>query len=117
MYRESIAAYEKGIALGGAVFVQKAFIGHVHAASGDHAKAWAIVEELTELSKTNYVPEFDFAIVYDGLREKELAIDALQKGCANRCTHLIFLKAWSQFDNVRDDSRFREIERRVGLGR
>jgi len=115
MYRESIAAYKKGIALGGAVFVQKAFIGHAHATSGDHAKAWAIVEELIELSKTNYVPEFDFAIVYDGLGEKELAIDALQRGYANRCTHLIFLKAWTQFDNVRDDPRFREIERRIGL--
>lgn len=115
MHQEAIAAYEKGIALGGAVALQKAFIGHVYATSGHQEKAREIIKELTELSKTTYVPEFDFALVCDGLGEVELAIEYLQKGCANRCAHLIFLKVWPQFDNVRNDPRFWDIERRIGL--
>jgi TolB-like protein/DNA-binding SARP family transcriptional activator len=115
MHQEAIAAYEEGIALGGAVALQKAFMGHVYATSGQQEKSWEIIKELTDLSKTAYVPEFDFAIVYDGLGEVELAIEYLQKGYANRCTHLIFLKVWPQFDNVRNDPRFWEIERRIGL--
>ena len=57
-----------------------------------------VVRELTELSKTTYVPWFTFIIVYDGLGEREFAIEALQKACANRDTNVIFIK-----------------ERRVGL--
>jgi TolB-like protein len=115
LYQEAIAAFEKGIALGGAVALQKSFIGHAYGSSGDHAKAWEIVGELTELSKTCYVPSITFAIVYDGLGERELAIKALQKACANRDTDLVMIKVWPHFDNTRDDPRFLEIERRVGL--
>jgi TolB-like protein/Tfp pilus assembly protein PilF len=115
MYSEAIAAYEKGNALGGPVAIQKAFIGHVHASSGNLAKAWEIVRELTELSESSYVPEFNKAVVYDGLRETDLAIESLQKGYANRNTHLVFLKVHPQLENIRDDPRFQEIERRIGL--
>jgi TolB-like protein/DNA-binding winged helix-turn-helix (wHTH) protein/Tfp pilus assembly protein PilF len=115
LYREAIASFEKGIALGGAVALQKSFIGHAYGSSGDHAKAWEIVGELTELSKSCYVPSFTFAIVYDGLGERELAIEALQKACANRDTDLVMIKGWPHFDNTREDPRFQEIERRVGL--
>jgi TolB-like protein len=115
MYAEAIAAYEKGMALGGAVAIQKAFMGHVYGTSGDHARAWEILHQLQDLSKTSYVPSFNFYIVYDGLGEKEPAIESLQKACENRDTHLIFIKVWPQFDKFRDDPRFQEIERRVGL--
>jgi TolB-like protein/DNA-binding winged helix-turn-helix (wHTH) protein len=115
MYAEAIAAYEKGMALGGAVAIQKAFMGHVYGTSGDHARAWKILHQLQELSKTSYVPSFNFYIVYDGLGEKEPAIESLQKACENRDTHLIFIKVWPQFDKFRDDPRFQEVERRVGL--
>ena len=115
MYREAISTYEKGIALGSAVALQKAFIGHVYGSSGDHAKAWAIIKELIEYSKTHYVPSFNFTIVYDGLGEKELGIESLQKAYANRDTDIVFIKAWSQLDRIRDDPRFQEIERQIGL--
>ena len=115
MYREAIVAFEKGIALGGALVLQKSFVGHAYATSGEHGKAWEIVRELTELSKTTYVPSFVLAIVYDGLKERELAIEALRKSCADRETNIILLKVWPHFDNFRDDPRFQEIERHVGL--
>jgi len=115
MYAEAIAAYEKGIALGGAVALSKAFIGHVYAKTGEREKAWDTLRQLQELSKTSYVPSFNSYIVYDGLGEKKLAIESLQKACETRDTHLIFIKVWPQFDRFRDDPRFQEIERRVGL--
>ena len=54
-------------------------------------------------------------IVYDGLGERELAIECLKKARENRDTLIIFMKVWPHFDNLRDDPRFQEIERRVGL--
>jgi TolB-like protein len=115
MYRESIATYEKGISMGGTALLQKAYIAHVYATSGDREKAWEIVRELKALSKTSYVPFLDLLVAYDGLGEKELALESLQKACENRDTDVIFIKVWSQFDKFRDDPRFQETERRIGL--
>ena len=114
-FREAIEAYEKCIAQGGAVAFSKAFISHVRAQSGEREKAWDELRELQELSKTRYIPSIAFVIVYDGLGERELAIESLRKACENRETNLIMIKVWPHFDNLRNDPRFQEIERRVGL--
>jgi tetratricopeptide (TPR) repeat protein len=114
-YREAIEAYEKCIALGGSVALSRAFIGHVYAKTGEREKAWDALRELQELSKTRYVPSVASAIVHDGLMEKDLAIEALDRAYNNRETNLILIKVWPHFDNLRDDPRFQEIERRVGL--
>jgi tetratricopeptide (TPR) repeat protein len=111
----AIEAYEKGIVLGGPVALQKAFIGHVHGSAGEHKKAWDILQELKTLSGTAYVPQVTFVIVYDGLGERELAFEALERACENRDTLLVFLNTWPQFDRIRDDPRFQEVARRVGL--
>jgi tetratricopeptide (TPR) repeat protein len=114
-YREAIEAYEKCIAQGGAVAISKAFISHVYAKSGERGKAWDGLRELRDLSKTRYVPSIALVIVYDGLLEKDLAMEALHRSCENRETNLVMIKVWPHFDNLRDDPRFQEIERRVGL--
>jgi len=114
-YRDAIETHEKCIALGGAVAFSKVFIGRAYAKSGEREKAWDVLRELQELSKTRYVPRIASAIFYDSLMEKDLAIEALQRACENRETNLVFLKVWPHFDNLRDDPRFQEIERRVGL--
>jgi hypothetical protein len=56
-----------------------------------------------------------FVIAHEGLMEKELAIESLHKACKNRETNLILIKVWPHFDNLRDDPRFQQVERRVGL--
>lgn len=114
-YQEAVETYEKGIALGGALVISRALIARAQGKSGDRERAWAAIRELQELSKTRYVSNFGLAIVYEGLMEKDLAIESLQRGCENRETNLIQIKAWPHFDNLRDDPRFQEIERRVGL--
>jgi hypothetical protein len=97
------------------VAVQKASIGHTHGTSGNEAKAWEILHELEELSRTTYVPSMALAFVYIGLQKYDLAIAALEKACENRETTLVFLKVWPTFDPLRADPRFQEIARRVGL--
>ena len=115
MYPEAVVAHEKGIALGGSIALDKAMMGHVYAASGDHAKAWEILRELQQVSLSRYMPSWSLAIVYEGLGEKELAIQSLQKALENREALLVTIKVWPHFDKLRDDPRFQELERRVGL--
>ena len=115
MYKEAIDAYEKCLSLGGAVGYSKAFIAHAQAQSGDRSKALATLRDLQEISKSTYVPVLTQVIVYDGLMEKDLALKALHRSCENRETNLVFLATWPHFDYIRDDPRFQEVERRVGI--
>ena len=115
MYREAVEAHEQGIALGGATAFSKAFIIHVHARSGEQENAWDKLRELQEMSKTRYVPSVAFVVAYEGLMEKELAIESLCRACENRETNLVLIRVWPHFDYLRDDPRFQEVERRVGL--
>ncbi len=115
-YVEAVEAHEKGIALGGALAFSTAFISHAYGSSGQPEKAWDKLRELQEIAKTRYVPSLAFVIVYEGLREKELAIESLNRACENRETNLVLIKVWPHFDYLRDDPRFQEVERRVGLG-
>ncbi|MBZ5683764.1 MAG: tetratricopeptide repeat protein [Acidobacteriia bacterium] len=111
----AIEAYEKGIALGGMLAIQKACIGNVHGRSGDSAKAWKILDELEQLSRNTYVPFMASVFVFEGLGMKDLAIEALEKAYTGRETTLVFLKTWPHFDQLRQDPRFQDVERRIGL--
>ena len=91
------------------------FIAHAYAKCGEKTKALEQVREMKEISENSYVPALAFAIAYEGLSQNELAIEMMQRSCANRETNLVFIKSWPHFDGLRHDPRFQEIERRVGL--
>jgi TolB-like protein/DNA-binding SARP family transcriptional activator len=114
-YSEAIEAYEKCVALGGAVGFSTAFISHAYARSGERGKARDKLRELQEMSKARYVSSVAFVVAYEGLAENELAVQFLNKACENRESNLVLIKVWPHFDNLRDDLRFQEVERRVGL--
>ena len=116
MYEEAVSAYEKCLSLGGAIGYSKAFIAHAYGKSGDRSKALQALRELQEASKSTYIPVLAHVIAYEGLMKKEVALESLHRSCENRETNLVFLKTWPHFDGIRDDPRFGEIERRVGLG-
>lgn len=115
MYPEARDAYEKCFGIGGTHGYVNSFISRIRVKCGDKAKAWEGVREMKEISKTSYVPSMAFVIAYEGLGEHDLAIEALQQACASRETNLVMIKTWPHFDALRDDPRFQEIERRVGL--
>lgn len=115
MYPEALNAYEKSVGIGGTHGFVNSFIVRIQAKCGKKAKAWEALDEIKEISKSSYVPAMAFVIAYEGLGEYELAIASLQQAYANRETNLVFIKAWPHFDKIRNDPRFQDIERRVGL--
>ena len=115
MYAEAIFSYEKGISIGGAVALSKAFLGHVYASAGDCDRAREILEELEVMSGCAYIPALNRAIICDGLKEADLGIEALEQSFRDRDTLIISIKVWPQFDHLRTDPRFPDIERRLGL--
>jgi serine/threonine-protein kinase len=114
MYGQAVVEYQRCLDLGGGLLF-KAFMGHAYAGAGDTKRAEAILRELQASSQGTYVPAFDLAIVYEGLGQKQLAIEALQKAYDERDTLMVILKVAPFFDKLRDDSRFQDLERRVGV--
>lgn len=115
LFDEAIDAYQRGIDAGSVPPVSQSFLVHAYARSGQFDKARVCLAHLEELSKDRYVPQMAFVIAYEGLREIDLALDALEKSCSLRETNLALIKVWHHFDALRQHPRFHEVERRVGL--
>ncbi len=92
-----------------------AMLGNAHAAAGDRTRAEKRLAELKELSKKRFVSPVAFALVHTGLRDKDAAFEWLHKACDERSDTLIFLNGSSWWDNLRSDTRFNDLLRRVGL--
>ena len=115
MYREALQSFQKGIDMGGAYVLLRAFEAHAYGHSGDKAKARGILAEIQDAARHNYVSRGHLAMVYDGLGEKDLEIEALQQAHGDRDPFMIFIGAGYFYDGLHTDPRFRELERKVGV--
>lgn len=55
------------------------------------------------------------AWIYAPLGEKELALNALEKGLETPSLYLVFLKVDPMLDSLRDDPRFKTLLKKVGF--
>jgi hypothetical protein len=111
----AIESYEKGIALGGMLALQKAFIGNVHGRSGTRRRRGKFWTNWSIFQGVHTFPFMASVFVFEGLGMNDLAIEALEKAYKGRETTLVFLKIWPHFDQLRQDPRFQDVERRVGF--
>ena len=112
MYPEAVAAFQKVIKLGGEPGYQ-IYLGAAYAKSGDRERAQAILRQLETAG--NYVSPGELAVLYAALDKREQAFASLERAFAVRDAQLQFLKVEPAFDSLRDDSRFQDLLRRVGL--
>src|SRR5580700_6061081 len=113
---ESVAESEKAARLSGGSHASTAQLGCAYARIGDTAKAHKIIDQLVELSRTEYVSPYDIAIIYTGLGEKDLALVWLEKAYEERAVRLLELPD-PAFDDLRFDPRFQDLVQRIGLPR
>lgn len=93
----------------------RALVGRAYALLGRKADAQKVIDELTELSERSYVPQYNFAIIYAGLGNKDEAFSYLNRACDDRSYYMPWLKVDPQLDSLRDDPRFGDLLKRVGL--
>ena len=115
MKKESIAAYEEAVARGGNNMVLSA-LGSVYAFLGFRDKALAILNQLLEMKKQQYVVAFDIARIYAGLGENDLAFEWLELAREDRNGELVFLNAitkvgapGSPWEGIRNDPRLSDL--------
>ena len=92
-----------------------AFGAYALAKSGKTAEARIVLDELLKVSKSNYVPPYHFALVYNGLGETQKALDYLEKGYAEKDVHMVFLKVEPKWNNLRNEPRFAQLMKRMNF--
>ncbi len=115
MYREAIETFQKGMTEAQRHPQLVSSLGRAFALSGERDKAQKTLAELREMSKQKYISPYLFAVVYDGLGDKEQTFAWLEKAYQDRSFWLIWLKVEPRFDSLRDDPRFVDLLRRIGL--
>ena len=113
-FREAIAEVEKAHSLDINNAWVIGYLGYVYAKAGKTTEAQKILDQLKELSKWHWVSPFNTAIVYAGLNEKDLAFEWISKAIEARGL-LALAKVEIGFDNLRGDSRFKDLLKRLNL--
>jgi TolB-like protein/Tfp pilus assembly protein PilF len=90
-------------------------LSQVYSKMGRRADALRQLQELKKLSATRYVSNFDYALVYAGLGDNDRAFEYLEKGYRNHDGNMVYLKADPLFADLRTDSRYLDLAKRIGL--
>jgi Tfp pilus assembly protein PilF len=115
MFGKGIAEATKARDLSGGNVEAIAMIGYGLAMSGKRAEAKGVLAALKKRANERYVPPYDFAVIHNGLGEREETLAWLRRGVEQRDPKMLFLKSGPQWKNLHDDRRFQDLLRRVGL--
>jgi TolB-like protein/lipoprotein NlpI len=114
--------YDEAIALGQRVspdspfaWLSKVVGGVAFAKQGKRAEAEEQIRLLRELSKTRYIRPYYLASIYATLGDKDKAFAELERSFTERDCYLGRLTVDPFMDPLRDDPRFKELRKRMGL--
>jgi tetratricopeptide (TPR) repeat protein len=114
-FDKAIAEIEKAVALSGSNPFVLGSLGHVYAVSGKTDEARKALAELMETSTRRYVSPYSSATIYAGCGEKDLAFRWLERAYEERSGWLAWLKPEPVSDPLREDPRFGDLLRRMGV--
>ena len=92
------------------------FLGAAYSKMGERAKAEAILAKLRSRSdsvRSTRAATSRFCTIHLGMRDEAFAV--LEKAYAERYEDLGYIRAYPEFDALRDDPRFQDLMRRMGL--
>ena len=92
-----------------------AALGLAYAVTGHKEETQKMAEQFKKTFSQRYIPSTYFGMLYAGMGDKQRAIMWLEKACAERADGLTWIGVEPMLDDLRDDFRFQEIVRKVGL--
>lgn len=111
---EALAIFQKSLSTQFNVDVL-ARIGVVFGLQGQEEKAHQIIKEIESKSSTDSQYSIKLARIYLALGEREKAYEFLERAFREHEMELVTLKFDPRWASIRDEPRFRELIRRVGL--
>ncbi len=98
-------------------------LGHAYAAAGFHDKAMECAEKikLRQEKEPDVVLHMDFAFLYSGMNELDLAFQYLNKTYDQRmgiaCLGMIFCIRYPMLKELKSDPRFTQLLQKMGLNK
>jgi TolB-like protein/Flp pilus assembly protein TadD len=116
-YEQALAEVRKAMECSGNHGIYVSALGSIYAASGRRDDALKAVAELEALSKQRYVMPDWIAYIFACMNEKDEAFHWLDKAFDGRSPWLVYAARLFWLDNVRSDSRFDALLRRMNFPR
>ena len=114
-YEQALMACRKAAEFSDNVSEATSLAGYVYAVSGQRQQAEQALHALRVTSETRYVPPYNFALVYQGLGNRNEALKWLEKAYSERDVHMVFLLMDSQWDGLRNNPRFMHLIEHLNL--
>jgi TolB-like protein/Tfp pilus assembly protein PilF len=115
MHQEGVKAMEKALELSHGGLLAKSWLAYAYGVVGREDDAKAIISELEQNSARRYVSPFNVAIAYAGLKDINTTIEWLRKAYNQHTSTISKIKVDPMFDFLRADSRFIELQGKLGL--
>src|SRR5947209_14274737 len=95
--------------------LMEAALGLAYAVSGKKGLTQKLAEQFKEAAKKRYIPPTYFGMLLAGLGDRDKALDWLDQAYKERADGLTWLAVEPMLDEIRNDPRFQELIRRIGL--
>ena len=113
--QEAIPVLEKSVSMVNRSPGPVGLLASAYARAGHRAEAIRLIDELKRRRETGYVPTGAFINAYLGLADYDEAFVWFERAYQEQSNILQYLKVHPFFDPVRNDPRFVDLVRRVGL--
>jgi serine/threonine-protein kinase len=114
-FEEAIDAYRRAQELATEDLSARALLAHAYAVSGRETEARALLDELRAASAARYVSRYALAAIHVGLGEPAEALSLLEEAFVARDRGVVWLGVSPRFDPIREEPRFRDLLKRLGL--
>jgi len=112
-YSDALKAFQSCVTLSHRAPVALTGLGIGYARAGMMKEANSILDELLNMPKNIYVPEFYIATLYVAMGKKDEAFEWLNKAYDERANGLSGIKFYPLLDDLRSDPRFNELQKRL----
>lgn len=113
-YSEACAQFETAYRLEKSP-LSVAFLGYTYALAGETAEARKVLRKLSEARKHGFTSCYCNALVHIGLGEKDEAFEWLEECFLERSEWMMWFGVNPESDSLRQDPRFTNLLRRVGV--
>jgi serine/threonine-protein kinase len=115
-YDRAFAEFDRAIELGGRSVNLIGVLGYAYGRWGNRDRAMEQLGELRARAAHGFVPAMWIALVHLGLGDLDSLFRLLDRAFEERDGSLILVTGAVEFDPVREDSRFKSLLGRMGLG-
>jgi TolB-like protein/Flp pilus assembly protein TadD len=114
-YDLAIIEYQKGLAISPEHSFLQGRLGHSYAMAGRKAEAKRVLDEMLAKRDAANLSDLHIAYIYAGLQDTNAVFDQMERAYGRHDPDLPYFNADPILDSYRNDSRFVEMQRKMGL--